>query len=102
MDRGGFDTPPSVIDATLGYRDTSDPIRRFVEEMIEITGGYDDRVTRRSMFSTYKAWCDEENYRPVGAQKFWGRIRNIDERIDVDVKIAGTRYLRGIQLKTDV
>ena len=103
MHRGGFDTPASVIEATQGYRDTSDPIRRFVDEHVVSTGHHDDRVTRRQMFNAYKAWCADENHRPAAASKFWPGVRTIDDRIDVDgTVVQGNRYVVGLKLSDDI
>ena len=53
----------------------------------------------RSIFDAYKDWCDDENRGKLGAQKFWNRVRNLDSQIDVDVKIAGQRLVRGVQMR---
>ena len=101
IDRGAFDTPQSVIDATTDYRDTSDPIRRFVNDRFTITGSSDDRESRHAIFAAYKAWCDDENHRSVAAPKFWQRVRTIDQEINVDGPVVhGARYVSGVRLES--
>lgn len=100
MSSGGFDIPASVAAATSDYRDQTDPVRRFIEERISITGVHEQRELRSAVFNEYRSWCGDENHRPLAASKFWGRIRTIDDRINVDAHSNGQRQVSGIRFCT--
>jgi putative DNA primase/helicase len=102
MTAGAFQVPASVLQATDNFRDTSDAVRQFVDEMVQVTGDVEDKVARSTLFGAYKRWCSDENHFPLAASKFWNRVRTIDDVINVDgSKVRGTRYVMGIRLENE-
>lgn len=102
MDRGRYSTPASVARATGGYREDSDPVRRFIEDCLDVTGDPNDAETRAAVYGRYKEWCEVNGHRHMGANRFWGRLRSgIEPGIDPDAKVInGQRYAGGLQLVT--
>ena len=98
MTNGGYDTPRSALEATDAYREAADPLRRFVNDCLDITGSYGDTETRSQVYCRYKYWNEENGHRPLGANRFWARLRAIDPRIDPDRFSGGSRLVGGIQL----
>ena len=98
MTRGGYSIPASVTDATTGYRENADPLRRFIDDCIIVTGGHGDTVTRSGVYTRYKEWIDENGHRPLGANKFWSRLVAVDPRIDPTRISAGMRLVGGVRL----
>lgn len=101
MRQGHYSTPASVTAATEGFREASDPLRRFLEDCVTITGHHDDIVSRRELYGQYGAWCDLNGHKTFGANRFWNRLPVIDSRIDIARIKAGTRFVGGVKLKRD-
>lgn len=98
INRGSYDTPASVLEATAGYQESADPLRRFLDDEIQITGADSDTLTRRSVYERYKKWCDDNGARPLGANRFWPRMTaTCGDRIDVNAGAShGDRYVSGL------
>ena len=65
----GLVPPKAVIEATRGYFEEQDPVRRFVDEYyVENPAG---RIYARDIYADYKHWC-AENGEEVRSQKYLG------------------------------
>jgi len=98
MAQGRYSQPESVTEATAGFRENSDPLRRFIEDCITITDNYNDTTARADMYARYQSWCEHNGHKPFGANRFWGRLTAIDQRIDVARVSAGRRLVGGVRL----
>ena len=101
MTQHRYSQPASVTAATAEYRDTSDPVRRFIDDCLDVTGDYNDKVTRSDVYSRYREWCERNGHKPLGANRYWSRLATIDATIDVTRIIAGQRHCGGITLRSD-
>jgi putative DNA primase/helicase len=96
MNRPGFDTPASVIAATSDYRETSDPVRRFMDDVVTVTGSYSDTIGRTHVYKLYRRWCDDNGNKPLAASKFYRRMVAINQHVDLDRVYGGERRIGGI------
>lgn len=98
MERGGYDQPRSVTDATLGYREVADPLRRFVEDCLHVTDDHADTTPRSAVYTRYREWCEENGQRPLGANRFWGRLVAVAPKVDPTRISAGVRLVGAVRL----
>ena len=57
----GFDAPQSVLDAIGVYRQDSDRVGNFINEMMEQST---ENVSTTVVFGVYKTWCENSGLRP--------------------------------------
>jgi putative DNA primase/helicase len=99
----GLDQPQVVRDATADYFDTQDPVGRWMNKFVTITGNPEDRATVSDLKAAYNGWAVMEQYpvykpAPFGTllkRKFQGMSRVSYYRTEAD------RGYRGITLSTD-
>jgi putative DNA primase/helicase len=91
--------PDSVKEATSEFVAATDPMRRYVEDRIEVADRT-HREPRAAIYRDYRSWTNEQGGRPLGAQKFWIAFRALNLDID-DLKIRGERYVSGVRLLVD-
>lgn len=93
-DRGYFDEPASSRSELEEYRRTNDSVRAFAEEYLaeDPTG----RVERANVFPHYRIFCGEENLRPVAAQRFYAKLREIFPMAG-EAKSGGSRMITGVR-----
>jgi putative DNA primase/helicase len=98
IDRGGYDRPTSVIEATTSYQVNADPLRRFVEDELDVTGNPNDTLPRATVYDRYKTWCIDNGAKPLGANKFWPRLVIVtSDAVNPAAKvIRGNRHCSGI------
>ena len=84
-----------MLAATAGYRDHADPVRRFVEDAMEITGDHEHRVSRTRVYEAYTGWCRFNGHRPFGAAKFYAHLGAAFPQVDATFKSQGVRYVLG-------
>ena len=98
MHRGCYDRPASVTAATESYQVNADPLRRFMDDELDITGNAVDEMPRSAVYLRYKAWCEDNGAKPLGANRFWPRLVGASQdRIDPDAKtVRGDRYCSGL------
>jgi P4 family phage/plasmid primase-like protien len=83
LDRGDYLRPPSVVEATEAFRRDSDPLARFVDECLEVTGMPHHDVARAAVVDAYRAWCRQEGItRPIAVNRFWRELQELEPRID--------------------
>jgi phage/plasmid-associated DNA primase len=108
MARGHFDIPRVVADATAEYRASSDPIRRFADDVLDVDGDWDHHVLRSGVVAAYRQWAAgpmSEGHQPLGDRAFWSRLVAADDRIDTGVtadnpnghRYGQDRIVRGIR-----
>jgi putative DNA primase/helicase len=102
MQRGKYDRPASVTEATTGYQVNADPLRRFIEDELEMTGAQKDDLPRSAVYRRYKTWCDDNGAKPLGANRFWPRlVAASNDTINPDAKIIqGERFCSGLNFST--
>jgi putative DNA primase/helicase len=98
----GLVTPPSVMAATELMRDENDPVKRFFEAAVTVTGLEADRVAGGKMYAAYTAWANGDHV-PVNRTRFGLNLTKITERHGVakDKTTSGLIEYIGIRLKRD-
>lgn len=66
--RGGFELPESVREASGSYRERTDTIHGFADEVIVSRPGM--RVRRGQVYEQYRQWCARNGRYPQSNQKF--------------------------------
>lgn len=59
----GLRVPDDVLQATEGYREESDPVGRFIEEMVIVE--HDAWVSSRDLHKAYQTWAAQEGLEPM-------------------------------------
>lgn len=79
--RGRFEIPQEVKDATQSFKDTNDIPGRFVEECC-VTGNDENsepyRAQASQLYNAYKAWCIENGHKPQSSTSLaedWKRLK---------------------------
>lgn len=67
LESAGFDAPQSVLDAIGVYRQDSDRVGNFINEMMEQST---ENVSTTAVFAVYKTWCESSGLRPGREQDF--------------------------------
>ena len=92
---GKFTTTPATQRAGENFRATADSVSGFITDQCEIEPHA--RETRRNLWTAYRDWCSDNNRRPVSAQRFHGRLR---ELVVLDeITATGDRGYIGIRLE---
>lgn len=65
---GGLQVPKFVSDATLDYREDSDPIGAFLRENCVVTGDPEDFITARDLMDGFNLWLDLKGDTKWGAR----------------------------------
>jgi putative DNA primase/helicase len=72
MERGRFDAPAAIEDASSRYRDRLDTIRAYLDEECEF--GAELFISRSDLYRQYKEWCAEQGRMAVSATNFNDRL----------------------------
>jgi putative DNA primase/helicase len=91
----GFTSTAAACDAAERFRIDADSAAGFCDENCTIHDSA--RIAKPALFQAYKAWCDENNRRPVAAVRFGRRLREL-HRLD-EVASEGRDYWLGIELR---
>lgn len=105
MAAGGFTMPPIVADATAQYRRLSDPICRFVDEVLDVTGEWHDTISRAGIVDAFDRWRSANNLGTISPKQLWADLVVADPRIDTGVtednpnghRINRERVVRGVR-----
>lgn len=89
----GFDVPEAVKRATQSYREEEDILRDYIETSLEVKPS--GRTPKKSLWSNYTGWCDENKVMPVSKAKFSSLLV---ERGITDGKSGSVRYWAGIEI----
>ena len=89
----GFDVPEAVKRATQSYREEEDILRDYIEACLEVKPS--GRTPKKSLWSNYKGWCDENKLVPVSRARLSSLLV---ERGITDGKSGSVRYWAGIEI----
>jgi P4 family phage/plasmid primase-like protien len=93
-ERGYFEVPAGVADATKQFRENNDVPALFVEDRC-IQGG-DLKVQASQLYTEYKEWCLENGHRPMSSTRLaddWARL-GFEKTAS-----NGRRFYRGLALR---
>lgn len=96
LDRGGFATTAAAGRAAERFRVDSDSVAGFLGERCELDPKA--RVARTILFAAYRDWCEDNNLRALGKQKFNRRIEALYPTLTVG-PIQGIEHWLGIDLR---
>lgn len=75
------------------YRKEMDITEQFIEDCLEKSENLTDRIQTTLLFSTYKNWCRDNNFKPTIRNKFYEEISKTFEK-----KKSGVEYFVGVRL----
>ena len=75
------------------YRKEMDITEQFIEDCLEKSDNSTDRIQTTLLFSTYKNWCRDNNFKPTIRNKFYEEITKTFEK-----KKSGIEYFVGVRL----
>ena len=78
---GKFTLSPISQEAQEAYRMEIDPTRQFLVNNYEYVDDDDIYMIKKDMYSQYKAWCDEGNYKALNAVHFGKHVRRTFKQI---------------------
>jgi len=73
--RGGLDAPGGVLAASQGYRETQDPVARFIEDRCVLHGAA--TCSRRALYEAYSEWSKDNGESEFGQRNFNDHVRAI-------------------------
>jgi hypothetical protein len=95
-----LDEPIEVTVATAGARVDSDPVHRFIDDELVVTGASGDTVTNRDMFGAWTHWCSAQRPQvPAGGiNRFPEKLCKADSRLARPTAVGGgnTRTWHGV------
>lgn len=77
------------------YRKEMDITQQFIEDCLEKSENSTDRIQTTLLFSTYKNWCRDNNFKPTIRNKFYEEISRSFEK-----KKSGVEYFVGVRLSS--
>lgn len=95
---GGFVACPSSTEAVENARRDNNSTDAFLQERCDVSD-VDAKSARTSVFESYRSFCESEGRIPKSNVQFYSTLR---QKGFVEVKVNGTRYIKGIRLKADV
>jgi putative DNA primase/helicase len=93
-ERGHFEVPTGVEDATKQFRENNDVPALFIED--RCIQGADLKVQASQLYSEYKEWCLENGHRPMSSTRLaddWARL-GFEKTAS-----NGRRFYRGVTLR---
>jgi putative DNA primase/helicase len=94
QERGYFEVPAGVADATKQFRENNDVPALFVED--RCIQGADLKVQASQLYTEYKEWCLENGHRPMSSTRLaddWARL-GFEKTAS-----NGRRFYRGLALQ---
>jgi putative DNA primase/helicase len=97
-ERGQFTSSASTAAAGERFRVDSDSVAGFLAERCD----YDrhGRASRPALFAAYRAWCDDNNRRELGSQRFAARLRELVPDYG-EVTIRGIVHVDGVRTREE-
>jgi putative DNA primase/helicase len=93
-ERGHFEIPESIREATTEFEDSNDVTAAFLDA--ECVREQRSRLSGQQLYNAYKIWCEENGHRPLSST----RIPQEWKRLDIERKrISGVSYYEGVRLK---
>ncbi len=93
--QNGFTRTATTDEAGERFRIDADSAAGFCDEGCMIHDGA--RIAKPTLFKAYKAWCEENNRRPLASVRFSRRLRELHTLDEIATK--GTDYWLGVELK---
>jgi putative DNA primase/helicase len=93
-ERGHFEVPAGVVDATKQFRENNDVPALFVED--RCIQGAEFKVQASQLYTEYKDWCLENGHRPMSSTRLaddWARL-GFEKTAS-----NGRRFYRGLTLR---
>jgi putative DNA primase/helicase len=93
-ERGHFEVPTGVEDATKQFRENNDVPALFIED--RCVQGADLKVQASQLYTEYKEWCLENGHRPMSSTRLaddWARL-GFEKTAS-----NGRRFYRGVTLR---
>ena len=90
----GLNTPPEVSAATAEYRETSDDLQGFFEEVLELVPG--QTIGQSELFKVYEAW--NSSTRPLGKRNFNHKVQRPGV---TKIRTHGKRSWQGLAYTTE-
>lgn len=79
--RGRFIEPLPVLEANQAYRRDCNPVALFLDEVTnQRVGG---QVASRDLYGRYVAWCEQNGYRRMAANRFGQAVRSVRPMCDL-------------------
>jgi putative DNA primase/helicase len=92
-ERGRFDVPSVVEEATEHYRINNDLPRMFVEERCDVDSA--EKIQAQTLYETYREWCNDTGHKPLASPRFSEEMQRLGFH---KVKI-GNIYYRGLKVR---
>lgn len=73
--QGAFTRPETMDTMHALMGDISSPVARFIDERYTVTGDEADVLTVSTVFNVFRAWNDEQGYRPMNRDSFVQRVQ---------------------------
>lgn len=70
--REGFETPQAILDATQQYREDSDVLGEFLDEMCMVKA--DAKTPGSDLYNAYKTWTLDNGHKPLANNTFANRL----------------------------
>lgn len=89
---GYFTETPEQNDITQRFEESSDPVSVFCKEHL-----FEEPMTRDSVYSIYKEWCENTGHKPMSRERFMPLFRDcMGDRIEGEYRNrVGGRIVRG-------
>ena len=100
----GLGEPDSVHEAVSEVRLQSDPVSRFLEDLLSdglLVRGEDVKIRSTELYSLYTDWTRRMGERSLGSRRFTHRVSSSYTDLE-NVKIQGNYFWRGIGRTTQV
>ncbi len=97
-ERGAFLTTEATAKAAQRFRVDSDSVAGFMGECCE--ADRDARTARSMLFDRYRAWCNDNNRRALGKQRFNRRVEVLHPTLVV-APYNGTQSWTGLALRSE-
>ncbi|MEO1110490.1 MAG: phage/plasmid primase, P4 family [Pseudomonadota bacterium] len=99
----GLMIPDEVRAATDTYREESDPIGAFLAAYCDVTGDPDDEVDPKTLYTSYKKFCDQQNHNIWTAATFNRQMPHKAKKLGFQkAKTRGMTVYRGLKMKWEV
>jgi putative DNA primase/helicase len=95
----GFTRAATSDTATARFRVDADSAAGFSDALCTLD--HDARIAKPDLFQAYRQWCEDNNRKPLGAQRFNHRLHELHTGQLDQVSSKGRDYWHGIALTED-
>lgn len=98
----GFLEPEASKQVKEEWKEDSDPMRVFINDVLVVTGLDKDRVENDTLYDKYSKWCNRSGNKPLSSNHFSRRLAGLlDTRNVFRKKSNDRRYFSGVLVKTE-